>query len=246
MAPYIYFKIPSYGLMAVIGIIVGVSILYYRSVKYEKYCLPFKDLLILCGICGACCVIGSRIVFILSQIPALIKDFSLEVLLGHIFLGGLVFYGGLLGAICGALIFSKIRKYNTNDVMDFVVPVFALFHGFGRIGCFMSGCCYGLKLNEQFVLGAIHLNYFPMQLVEALFEFIMFFILSKKISDGKVLSVYLAVYSIFRFINEFFRGDTVRGIWYVLSTSQIIALIILTVLAVNYVKNKISDKKSTD
>lgn len=53
MIPYIYIQIPSYRLMAVIGIIAAVSVLYYRSVKIEKYNLPFKDFLILCGMCEA-------------------------------------------------------------------------------------------------------------------------------------------------------------------------------------------------
>lgn len=53
MIPYIYIQIPSYGLMAVIGIIAAVSVLYYRSVKIEKYSISFKDFLILCGMCGS-------------------------------------------------------------------------------------------------------------------------------------------------------------------------------------------------
>lgn len=229
MIPYIYIQIPSYGLMAVIGIIATVSILYYRSVKIEKYSIPFKDFLILCVFCGLGCLIGSRIIFLLTQIPNLIEAFSFQKLLSLILFGGYVFYGGLLGALSGAWLFCKIKKYYLDDVMDFVVPAFALFHAFGRIGCFMSGCCYGFKLREQFVLGGIHLNYFPLQLVEAVFEFVMFFILSK-VSDGKKLKVYLISYSVFRFINEFFRGDTIRGLWFGISTSQIIAVLITCVI----------------
>lgn len=229
MIPYIYIQIPSYGLMAVIGIIAAVSVLYYRSVKIEKYSIPFKDFLILCVFCGIGCLIGSRIIFLLTQIPNMIEDFSLQKILSLILFGGYVFYGGLLGALSGAWLFCKIKKYYLDDVMDFVVPAFVLFHAFGRIGCFMSGCCYGFQLKEQFVLGGIHLNYFPLQLVEAVFEFIMFFILSK-VSDGKKLKVYLVSYSVFRFINEFFRGDTVRGLWFGISTSQIIAVVITCVI----------------
>lgn len=240
MIPYIYIQIPSYGLMTVIGIITAISVLYYRSMKFEKYSIPFKDFLILCGICGAGCLIGSRIIFLLTQIPSLIEDFSFQRLLNMTLLGGYVFYGGLLGALGGAWLFSKIKKYYVSDVMDFVVPAFVLFHAFGRIGCFMSGCCYGFQLHEQFVLGGMHLNYFPLQLVESAFEFVMFFVLSK-VSDGKKLKVYLLSYSIFRFLNEFFRGDTVRGVWFGISTSQIIAIIIICVEAVVSVKAKWSN-----
>lgn len=238
MIPYIYIQIPSYGLMAVIGIITAVSVLYYRSVKFEKYSIPFKDFLILCGLCGAGCLIGSRIVFLLTQISSLIEDFSFQRLLNMTLFGGYVFYGGLLGALGGAWLFSKIKKYYISDVMDFVVPAFVLFHAFGRIGCFMSGCCYGFKLREQFVFGGLHLNYFPLQLVESTFEFIMFFVLSK-VGDGKKLKVYLLSYSVFRFLNEFFRGDAVRGVWFGISTSQIISVMIICVIAVTAIRKKL-------
>ncbi|MCX4374889.1 MAG: prolipoprotein diacylglyceryl transferase [Lachnospiraceae bacterium] len=243
MIPYIYIRIPSYGLMAVIGIIAAVSVLYYRSVKIKKYSLPFKDLVILCGMCGMGCVIGSRIIFLITQIPDLIKNFLFSKFLTTALFGGYVFYGGFLGAAAGAWFFSKVKKYCIDDVMDFVVPTFALFHAFGRIGCFMSGCCYGFKLKEQFVLGGIHLNYFPLQLVETAFEFIMFFFLSN-VCDGKKLKVYLLSYSVFRFINEFFRGDTVRGIWFGISTSQIIAALIIILILFSYINNPPSRTKN--
>lgn len=210
---------------------------YYDKVQNVKGLI-----LILCGMCGIGCVIGSRIIFLFTQIPGLSKNFTFSKFLTTALFGGYVFYGGLLGAIGGAWIFSKKRKYCIDDVMDFVVPAFALFHAFGRIGCFMSGCCYGFKLKEQFVFGGVHLNYFPLQLVEAAFEFVMFFFLSN-VNDGKKLKVYLLLYSAFRFINEFFRGDTIRGIWLGISTSQIIAAIIIALILFSYIKNLSSRDK---
>lgn len=130
--------------------------------------------------------------------------------------------------------------------MDFVVPGFALFHAFGRIGCFMSGCCYGLRLQKQFAFLGIHLNYFPLQLVESIFEFIMFFVLSKRVREGKILNRYLISYSIFRFINEFFRGDAVRGVWFGISTSQIISLLIIIAIAISYIDSNRSCKKQSN
>lgn len=160
--------------------------------------------------------------------------------------GGFVFYGGLLGALAGNVIFCKVRKYNLDDVMDFTVPAFALFHAFGRVGCFFGGCCYGFKFSGPVYFGNLfYLNYFPMQLVEAAFELIMFFLL-KKAPEGKTLKIYLLSYGVFRFVNEFFRGDAVRGIWFGMSTSQWISLIIIAVYLCLTVRKAVMSRKRSN
>lgn len=237
MVPYIYIAIPSYGLMATIGVIVAMSYMYYKSITTDKYYIPFKDYLILCLFCIVGCLLGSKALFTLTQLPKLINAFSFSNLLQVTLMGGFVFYGGLFGALIGNILFSKMKKYNLNDIMDFTIPAFVIFHAFGRIGCFLSGCCYGFKLSNPLVIGIAHLNYFPIQLIEALFEFVMFFVLIRKVSDGNKLKIYLISYSTFRFLIEFFRGDEARGIWFGLSTSQWISIVIIILFAFVSIKN---------
>ena len=239
MAPYIHLIIPTYGFMAVLGIITAVSWLYYRSIKVEKYCIDFKDFLWLCLFCGVGCLIGSRLLFVVTQIPELISDFSFMHLIQKVFGGGFVFYGGLLGALAANVIFCKVKKYNLDDVMDFTVPAFALFHAFGRVGCFFAGCCYGFKFENPVIIYDFMLfNYFPIQLVEVLFEIVMFFIL-KGAPDGSTLKTYLLSYAVFRFVVEFFRGDEARGIWLGISTSQWVSLFIILSCMYIIFKNKL-------
>lgn len=157
--------------------------------------------------------------------------------------GGFVFYGGLFGAILANVFFCKIRKYILNDVMDFTIPMFVLFHVFGRIGCFLSGCCYGFKFAEPLVISNICLNYFPIQLIEVLFEIIIFSII-KNMTNEQPLKIYLLTYAVFRFFVEFFRGDTARGIWLGISTSQWISLFIIAVYLYFVLKNIIKSKLS--
>lgn len=142
----------------------------------------------------------------------------------------------MFGALCGAIIFAKRHGFSSKITVNTVIPSFVIFHGFGRIGCFLSGCCYGLVLSENVnVLGAA-IHHFPVQLVEAVFEFVMFWLLYKVVKFEKRIQVYLVAYAVFRFIAEYFRGDEVRGFVLGLSTSQWISILILLIMAVGLAK----------
>ena len=150
--------------------------------------------------------------------------------------GGSVFYGGLLGGLLSGLIVIKAKKMNLKFTTDFLTPIIPLFHTFGRIGCFLSGCCYGVKSKIGFtykhslIESANGVNRFPIQLVEASFNLLLFiliyYLFRKGKIKGKLLYLYLILYSIIRFALEFFRGDSYRGFLLHLSTSQIISILI--------------------
>jgi phosphatidylglycerol:prolipoprotein diacylglycerol transferase len=128
----------------------------------------------------------------------------------------MTFLGGLIGGVVVFLIvYAFMRKrYTTRlfEVLSIVPCVITIAHGFGRIGCFFAGCCYG-KPTDSFLgvtfpghLHAVH----PTQLYEAAFLFILFgifmFLLLKY--DFKYnFNVYLIAYGTFRFLLEFVRGD---------------------------------------
>ena len=120
-----------------------------------------------------------------------------------------------------------------------------LFHAFGRIGCFLAGCCYGKKLSTPIVIGTIEFARIPVQIIESMAEFILFivlFILSKKNRDIDLLRIYLVIYAVIRFADEFLRGDKIRGIYGGVSTAQWISLIILFVYGFEYIKGRYSKK----
>jgi phosphatidylglycerol:prolipoprotein diacylglycerol transferase len=102
-------------------------------------------------------------------------------------------------------------------------PALALGHGFGRIGCFSAGCCYGRECTMPWGVN-FHNEYsheltgitqgiplHPTQLYEALLNFlnfgVLFFVLKRKKFDGQIFSLYIINYSIIRYIVEFYRGD---------------------------------------
>lgn len=190
----------------------------------------------LCLVCG---FLGSRIVFIISRIPWLILNFSLKALLSTILGGGFVFYGGLFGVLIGVYIYTKKHNYTTKKIMNMIVPAIPLFHILGRIGCFFAGCCYGFKFPSAISLGMISIDRFPTQLVEAFFNLILFLILlqiQRKKPNSDYLRIYLLTYATFRFIIEFTRGDLVRGVFWGISTSQIISLLIIAYYIINAIK----------
>lgn len=244
MYPYIYIVIPSYALMALIGGIAGVCYSYFNS---HKEGILFTDLLRAVLVGGVGLFLGSKILFAITQIPWLIQHFSVENLLLLIPRSGFVFYGGLFGFIFALCILYRKRPEYKEKMFQLIVPAFPLFHMFGRIGCFMSGCCYGKKLANPFVIMGIEIDRIPVQLIEAAVELLIFIalvIVKKKTKVKDLLRVYLITYAIARFCLEFLRGDVVRGLFAGLSTSQYISLAIILYYVGRKIYLSIKNKKS--
>jgi phosphatidylglycerol:prolipoprotein diacylglycerol transferase len=157
------------------------------------------------------------------------------------FFGGSVFYGGLIGGAIAAFIAMKKLKTPLYPALDLITPVIPLFHAFGRIGCFLSGCCFGIESNVGFIYNnsineaANGVRRFPVQLLESGCEFALFAVLfslyRKGKCKGRLFPIYLTTYGVTRFLDENLRGDTYRGIWNIgganLSTSQIISIAVI-------------------
>ena len=224
MQPYIG-GIPAYGIFSSIGLFCMMMMLYLRNKKlsFREYLFLMASMIIGVGI-------GSKILFIATQIPDIIANFSMKYMINKIITSGFVFYGGLFGAILGCVIFSKLFKYNVRDMLNFVSPGYSSFHACGRIGCFFAGCCYGKVSTWGFPLwNEPEILRIPVQLIEAIFlpSMTLFLLILEKKGKGNIFEIYLIGYATFRFIIEFWRGDELRGIWICFSTSQWISIIII-------------------
>lgn len=242
MYPYIHIILPSYMVMALIGGFFAVCFIFSRIDKYEILFTDFIKMFLLCMIGG---VVGSKVLFAITQIPWLIKHFSIENMILLIPQSGFVFYGGLFGVIFTLMFLTRNDADMRKKVFEISVPAMPLFHAFGRIGCFLAGCCYGKKLSTPIVIGTIEFARIPVQIIESMAEFILFivlFILSKKNRDIDLLRIYLVIYAVIRFADEFLRGDKIRGIYGGVSTAQWISLIILFVYGFEYIKVRYSKK----
>lgn len=223
-------KIKSYGLMIAIGIIVAAA-LFINKGKKRGYDEDSLLNLIICAVIGG--ILGGKGLFIITEIKEIIKDPGILLNFGY----GFVVYGAIAGGTLGMYLYCRKKKWNILEMMDITVAGLAIAQGFGRIGCFLAGCCYGaetqLPIGVVFPEGSlapagIHVH--PTQIYSSIFDFILgIFLLyygKKQRENGKVMGMYLMIYSIGRFLVEFLRNDP-RGNVGILSTSQFIAIFTL-------------------
>lgn len=143
--------------------------------------------------------------------------------------GGLVFFGGLIGGILYLFLISSIWPAFSFKKLEALIPYIVIGHAWGRIGCFLAGCCYGRKISIDHPLLP---DRYPVPLLEAFFLIVIYFILrkfseKKTYKNGMLLHLYLLLYSVVRFVLEFYRADNDRGIYGGFSTSQIVAIIFI-------------------
>lgn len=235
-------SIPSYSLMIIIGLVIG-NILAFIRVK--KCNLSGDDFILIETYGLAFAMLGAKLLylFIIRNSIDFKRIFDWSYIKPYIE-GGFVFYGGLIGFLVGLYIVNKFHKIDVIKYLSELIFLIPLVHGFGRIGCYLSGCCYGLPYNGPFHVEYHNIPYtlcdvklFPIQLVEATLLFILaisLYYLSanasrKNISPIKIILFYFISYSIIRFILEFYRFDAQRGSLWMLSTSQWISIIILII-----------------
>lgn len=169
--------------------------------------------------------------------------------------GGMVFYGGLIGAAAGGILYIFRYKTPIAESVDLAFSAVPLFHAIGRVGCFMGGCCYGIPYHGPFAvsfppgnLGSAPagVELLPIQLIESALNLILwgaiFTIYRKTSRHWLTTGLYLTCYGVMRFILEYFRGDLVRGHLGTLSSSQFISIFIVIIGVFLLIKPKFTDK----
>ena len=168
--------------------------------------------------------------------------------------GGIAVYGAIIGGAIGAALYCIFRKRNFFSVADIAAPCVILGQGIGRIGCYFSGCCYGVTVTEPamqffpvsvFVHGEWHLaTMFYECFADLIICAILVIILKKVKIRGIVLSGYLILYGIARAVIEGFRGESLMvGS---LRVSQVLSIILIAVgvaLAIFLIIKEIRDNK---
>ncbi len=136
--------------------------------------------------------------------------------------GGLVYYGGLIGASLACILFARRKKLALWRLADILAPSIALGYVFGRFGCLMNGCCYGRYCTMPWAItypvghethpgGETALPVHPTQVYDSIlnlgFYVLLAWLYRRKKFDGQIFAFYLIGYAILRFIVESFRGD---------------------------------------
>ncbi len=238
------FDIPGYIFFVILGLIITIGT-FVILLSCKKY--PLKENLISLLISLVSMIIFAKLFGCLSGVY---RDIGLGEKLSwdSVINTGIVFYGGLIGVIISYLICAK-KTHQEKHILDIVAVCIPLFHSITRIGCFFGGCCFGIESNlgiyyTTTVLGEVVTSYrIPIQLIEAAFNFCLFLYLLFLYSrddwlQKNIMRRYLLIYSIGRFIIEFWRGDIVRGVVFGVSFSQVISIIIWIYLLSTYIISK--------
>jgi phosphatidylglycerol:prolipoprotein diacylglycerol transferase len=236
--------------MIAIGVFLAFVIAERRAPKKGLDADSIWSLGIWCAIGG---FLGAKLLYVITEWKSL---FAGSLTLKDI-LYGFVVYGGIIGGIFAGYMYCRVKKMKFLKYFDIVMPSIALAQGFGRIGCFLAGCCYGrrtdawygMEFNHSVYHNMIGVKVIPTQLIMSVANFAHFFLLifiANKVykagKDGVVAGCYLLFYSIGRFLIEFLRDDPRGGVGG-LSTSQFISLFIfaagvLTILVCGVLKKE--------
>jgi len=251
------------------GVFIGIGFLasFCLMLKLKKYAsLTTDQVYNISMIALFAGVIGARLFYVVQFWDQFKGRGILAILNVHE--GGLVFYGGFILAFIAECVYAKwptVRRMlglkekqpaagaeprkniSLLALLDVLGPAMALAHAFGRVSCFMQGCCFGkpapkgFPLAVQFPQGSpAAYRYpsllsggsepvFPVQLFESagnvLMCVILLLLLRKRKYAGTIGGVYLILYGVMRFLLEFMRGDHTDSILG-LTPSQFIAVAI--------------------
>ncbi len=159
--------------------------------------------------------------------------------------GGIMFYGGLIGSMVAMFFMLKFSakegcsQYKTGEWLDILTPPLIGFHFWGRMGCFLGGCCYGKETDSVFGVvfpdnianSIIHngVKRYPTQLFEAGILVILFLIV---LFVKHRVRIYLLLYGVSRFLLEYLRGDDRGHFLRFLSPSQMISVVLIVAVIV--------------
>ncbi|MEZ4270638.1 MAG: prolipoprotein diacylglyceryl transferase [Myxococcota bacterium] len=234
----------TYGLLIALGFLTAMTLVKRQAEREQEDPDRIVDLAFWVLIFG---LLGARLVFILTRFREYMATNPLEML--AFWRGGLVWYGGFIGASLYVFYFARRYRMNYFKLIDLCMPYAALAHAFGRLGCLAAGCCYGTHTEMPWGIvfpvgsqpqsdhqqdgligvGDMSLPIHPTQLYEASAEILLFLLLiwlrNRKRFHGQLFLTWMALYPLVRSVIEVFRGDKIRGVWFFgISTSQIISI----------------------
>ncbi|TAE87320.1 MAG: prolipoprotein diacylglyceryl transferase [Bacteroidetes bacterium] len=244
-------KIYAYGLLIGLGIALGVGYITHKANKELGISADLINNLAVYLVIAA--VLGGKFLLFFENPGKYLNKPSLLVS-GS----GFVFYGSLL--FCFGVLYWFIRKYKIayKPFLDLIAIITCIIHAFGRLGCFMAGCCYGKPLDHfpavtytnPLSSAPLHCGLHPTQLYESgaivLVLIVLLLVKQKRAFQGQLFALYLLLYPIVRFVIEYFRGDVERGLLFNgnISHSQLISMAIFGVGIYTYIRWRNEHKAS--
>ncbi len=235
------FAVPTYGVLIALGFLAGITLAARLARGSERSDLDPERITNLGIVLLLSAIVGAKLFMIVDSWTYYSADLSRIFSMSALRSGG-VFYGGLLSALAVAYFYTRRHKMPWLATADVMAPGLAIGHAIGRLGCFAAGCCWGRETHlawavtfrdpaaHSFTGVPLNIPLHPTQLYEALgTAAIGGFLLwryGRAHATGTILGAYLALYSTFRFLVEFFReeGSRTLVIGGFLSTTQCVAV----------------------
>lgn len=211
------FFLPTYGALVTLGFLTGLWIAARLAGRSGIPTEPVMNLGIYTALAG---LIGARLLMFALDWRFYFENPREIFTLTTLRAGG-IFYGGLILAIITAFLYMRRQRIPGLLTADCFAPGLALGHAIGRLGCFSAGCCWGAEHTGRWsvtftnpqahdLVGVpLGVPLYPTQLYEAAAEAVIFVILylrfGKPHPPGAIIGLYLLLYSIARFVVEFFR-----------------------------------------
>lgn len=227
--------IHSYGLMFAFGFLAAIGVTIYFGKKAGLTSELVLDMAIYIMLAA---IVGARLFYVIGQWH-LYRSNLLEIFM--IQRGGLVYLGGFLLGLLVVYFYAKLKKIPFLRLYDVLAPGVVMANLLGRIGCFLNGCCFGLPAKLPWAIifpaGSLAGSYFPddhlhpTQIYSVLGLLLVFVLLTyifrRKKFDGQVFYSLIILYSIHRFVVEFFRYSPIH--WLGLTPSQWIVMLLFAV-----------------
>ncbi len=226
------FSDPTYGVLVALGFLAGLMIALRLGKRIGLPSEPLTNLAIYCALGG---IAGAKLFMFLFdwqyywQNPGEIFTLSTLQAAG-------VFHGGFIVALIVAVLYMRHLHLPPLLTMDCFAPGIALGHAIGRLGCLPAGCRWGPESSlpwgvrfhsDEAAPVPLNVPLHPAQLYESAANLIIFAVLYRSFQrshrPGQIFGWYLVLYSIARFIVEFFRNHE-QALVAGLSLTQWIAL----------------------
>lgn len=208
------------------------GIAYLRGIAYYPNLFEQKKFQLFFFFLFVISWIGAKVFYLILSA----KDQAGILLQNHSFWfgGGFVFYGGLVFGLLYCFLLTKLNPFWNWKKFKNIIPGLILGHAIGRVGCFFAGCCYGVETENFFSFYMHEAHRVPIQLYEAIGLMGLYFTYLR----WPKVETYLFGYSLLRFILEFYRGDSIRGTYFSLSSSQWVSVFLIVYVVFTNINNK--------
>ena len=231
-----------YGIIIAVGFLLAV---YYAMRRADQFGLTQDNIIdmLICAVPLA--IIGARAYYCLFSWN-LYKDDPIRVL--YIWEGGLAIYGGVIGAVIGLFLYTKVKKVKTSALLDIGGLGLLIGQSIGRWGNFMNREAFGAQTDSFLRMGLTDANgatiyVHPTFLYESVWNaiglLILHFYSKRRKFDGQIFLMYLGWYGLGRMFIEGLRTDSLYVGASNLRVSQLLAGICFLAVVIFLVYDKI-------